>query len=92
MQKEIEGKNLQKRKRVLKLLSLAGGEADSPATYYVVDKICDELNVPVPPLKRVVEELRKGGFQAVPTHFSSRGVKTDAPARAMKEIISKLLA
>jgi len=90
MEKEVDGRGLKQEKRILKLLSLARSEAEAPVTYYVTDKICDKLNLPVPPLIEVINELRRGGFQATPIHFHSRGVRTDASAKVVKEVIVKL--
>ena len=90
MKREAEGRKLKRRKRILKLLSLVQGETEASVTYYVVDKICDKLNLPVPPLVEVVNGIRMAGFQATPTHFNGRGVKTEAPANVVKEIITKL--
>jgi len=88
MEKEVAGRSLKQERMILKLLALIRGEAEGPATYYVTDKICDQLGVPTPPLITVLEELKKEGFQAVPTHFNRKGFKTDAPARIIKEILS----
>jgi tRNA (guanine26-N2/guanine27-N2)-dimethyltransferase len=56
-----------------------------------VDKICDKLNLPVPPQKKVLEKLREKGFQAVLTHFNSRGFRTDAPADVVRETVTQLV-
>ncbi len=72
---------------LVKALSLIADEAEAPATYYVVDKICDKLNLSIPPFDRVIEKLKAKGFQASPTHFHSRGIKTDAPAKTVAEVI-----
>ncbi len=90
MEKEAEGRSLRQQKRLLKLISLVKGEAEAPVTYYTVDRICDKLNLPIPALKKVMEKIRKMGFQATPTHFNSRGFKTDAPANKIKEVITDL--
>ena len=90
MEREAEGRNLRQEKRLLKMLSLVQNEAEAPVTYYRVDKICDKLNLPIPPQKKVLEKIRKAGFQAVLTHFNSRGLRTDAPANVVKEIITDL--
>ncbi len=84
---EVDGRGLEQEKRILRLLSLVQGEAEAPVTYYVIDKICDKLNLPVPPLIEVVNGLRKARFQAIPTHFNSRGVKTDAPISVLNTYI-----
>ncbi|MCJ7613895.1 tRNA (guanine(10)-N(2))-dimethyltransferase, partial [Candidatus Bathyarchaeota archaeon] len=77
-------------KKLQKMLSLVRNEAEAPVTYYAVDKICDKLNLPVPPQKSVLDKLRADGFQAVLTHFNSRGFRTDAPANKVTETITVL--
>jgi tRNA G26 N,N-dimethylase Trm1 len=73
--------------KIAKLLSLAKGEAEAQATYYVLDKISDKLALPVPSVDAMLQILRDSGFQAVPTHFSSRGIRTDAIALTMQELL-----
>jgi tRNA (guanine26-N2/guanine27-N2)-dimethyltransferase len=90
IEKEIERRGFRKEKRLLKIIRLVQNEAEAPVTYYTVDKICDQLNIPIPALKKVINQIRKAGFQAVVTHFNSRGVKTDAPADTVKEVIVRL--
>lgn len=90
MKREADGRGLKQERRILKLISLVQDEAETPATYYVVDKICDKLNLSVPPLTKVVDAVRRAGFQAALTHFNSRGVRTGAPANVVKEVIAKL--
>jgi len=90
MERDAEGRSLRQEKRLLKMLSLVQNEAEAPVTYYTVDKICDKLNLPIPALKKVLDKIKKEGFQAVPTHFNSRGFRTDAPASIVREIVTKL--
>jgi len=90
MKREADGRRLKREKRILRLLSLVQEEAEASVTYYVIDKICDKLNLPVPPLIEVMDNIKKAGFQATPTHFNSRGVRTNAPANVVKEVITKL--
>ena len=89
MKREADGRGLKQEKRILKLMSLVQNEAEAPVTYYVVDKICDKLNLSVPPLMKVIEGVKKAGFQATLTHFNSRGVKTAPPAKGGKEVVTK---
>ena len=91
MERALGKRKLRNQKTILRLLSLAKSEAQAPPTYYVTDKICDRLGLPIPPLIEVLKALRKAGFQATPTHFSSRGVRTDAPAKVVKGIVAKLV-
>ena len=90
MEREMEGRGFRQAKKIQKILSLVQKEAEAPVTYYAVDKICDKLNLPVPPQKKVLDRIREAGFRAVLTHFNSRGFKTDAPVNTIKEIITDL--
>jgi tRNA (guanine26-N2/guanine27-N2)-dimethyltransferase len=87
---EKNEKELKSQKRILKLLSLIKSEMGASVTYFVVDKICDKLSLSVPSLTETIRMLRKAGFQATPTHFSSKALRTDAPARVLTEILTKL--
>lgn len=88
VKKEAE-RRIYLKKRVLRLLSLIEEESEGPATYYVVNRICDKLNLPVPPLRNVIREVREIGFEAVPTHFNSMGFRSDAPSKTILDIIKK---
>jgi tRNA (guanine26-N2/guanine27-N2)-dimethyltransferase len=76
--------------RISKLLSLARDEAEAPLTYYVIDKISSKLSSRVPSVDAVQTALRRNGFQAYPTHFNSRGVRTTASAMTMQKLLSDL--
>jgi tRNA (guanine26-N2/guanine27-N2)-dimethyltransferase len=73
--------------KISKLLSLAKGEAEAPATYYVIDKISNKLSSPVPSVTAMLKILRDNGYEAVPTHFNSRGVRTNAHAFAVQNLL-----
>jgi tRNA (guanine26-N2/guanine27-N2)-dimethyltransferase len=75
--------------KIAKLLSTATAEAEAPLTYYVVDKISNKLGLPVPSVNALLQVLRDNGFQAFPTHFNSRGIRTDAPALTMQKFLHK---
>ncbi len=77
--------------KIASLLSLATAEAEAPLTYYVVDKISSNLSLPAPSVDALLHVLRANGFQAGPTHFNSRGIKTDAPALTMQLFLQKLV-
>lgn len=89
MRKELPGKGLRQEKRIRKLLFLAENETEAPATYYVIDKICDKYNLPAPSTENVSKELEKAGCRVVLTHFHKRGMKTDASTKAVKGSITK---
>jgi tRNA (guanine26-N2/guanine27-N2)-dimethyltransferase len=90
IEKDVVSRSFKHKGRIVKLLTLVKAESDAPATYYVLDKICDKLGVPVPSLKEVIRNLREKGFQALATHFHSRGVKTNAPAKVVTEAILEI--
>jgi tRNA G26 N,N-dimethylase Trm1 len=37
----------------------------------------------------MLKSLRDNGFKSVATHFNSRGVRTDAPALTVQELLRK---
>ncbi len=90
MEREAKTKAFKQKKKIWRLLVLLSEEANASATYYLVDKICDKLDLPVPSVKSVVEELRRAGYPASFTHFKAGGVKTDASAGVVKETVRKL--
>lgn len=90
MQKENTQRPFKNNVRITKLLSLARDEAEAPLTYYVIDKISNKLSLPVPPVVVMLKTLRDNGFQAVPTHFNSRGLRTNAPALAIQEMLKNV--
>jgi tRNA (guanine26-N2/guanine27-N2)-dimethyltransferase len=88
MTKENTRRAFRNSARISKLLFLARDEAEAPLTYYVVDKISSKLSSPVPSVDAMQRILRQNGFQAYPTHFNSRGVRTNASAMTMQKLLS----
>jgi tRNA (guanine26-N2/guanine27-N2)-dimethyltransferase len=82
--KHIAFRNSQK---IAKLLGLTQNEAEAPATYYVIDHITDKLALPVPSVHNVINRLRERGFQAMRTHFNARGIRTNAPALTVQQLL-----
>ena len=78
--------------RITKLLALTIDEAEAPLTYYVIDKVSNKLGLPVPSVASMLKSLHDNGFQAVQTHFSSRGLRTNAPALAMQNLVKKAIS
>lgn len=89
MEQEAKKRKFRLGERIRKILALVKSEVEAPITYYVIDKLCDAVALPVPPTKKVVEALRKGGFQTSLTHFNPRGIRTNASAMNMKELLRK---
>ena len=78
--------------KISKLLTQIKNEAKAPATYYVIDKLSKKLNLPAPSNQVFLVALQKAGFQAMPTHFNTRGIKTDASALAMQKILRETVS
>ncbi len=90
MEEETGTRKLRLATRIQKTLHLIENESFGPATYFVIDDICDSLNLPVPSTMEVIECLRSEGFQVIPTHFSTRGIRTNAPASKVTNVIRNL--
>jgi tRNA (guanine26-N2/guanine27-N2)-dimethyltransferase len=90
MKEEAGRRDFRLAEKIQKMLALIGDEAEAPATYYVVDKLCSALSMPAPPVKMVMTALQKGGFHVYFTHFSTRGIRTDASAMNMRGILQKV--
>ncbi|MBS7615053.1 tRNA (guanine(10)-N(2))-dimethyltransferase [Candidatus Bathyarchaeota archaeon] len=77
--------------RIRKIVRLIRDESDAPPTYFVVDYICDKLGIPIPPLTKVISQLRQNNYKIWFTHFHNRGFRTDATARTVMEMVRKAL-
>jgi tRNA (guanine26-N2/guanine27-N2)-dimethyltransferase len=89
MEQETGRRVLSNGERTGKILSLIENETEAPITYYVVDKICDVLRLPVPSVKNVIEGLREDGYSACLTHFNSRGIRSNAPAAEICKVVRR---
>jgi tRNA (guanine26-N2/guanine27-N2)-dimethyltransferase len=76
--------------KINKLLSLAKEEADAPPTYYVLDRVNKKLHLPAVPVASFFQALQDAGFQTSPTHFNTRGIRTNATAMDMQKTLKKL--
>jgi tRNA (guanine26-N2/guanine27-N2)-dimethyltransferase len=77
--------------KITKLLTQIKAEATMPATYFVIDKLSGKDNLPAPSNQTFLDALKKAGYEAAPTHFNPRGIKTDAPAMAMHKTLKDLV-
>jgi tRNA (guanine26-N2/guanine27-N2)-dimethyltransferase len=78
--------------KITKLLKIAREEADASMTYYVLDKLSGKLGLPSPSVAAFFQCLRENGNQAIPTHFSSLGVRTDASSLTLQTLLQKMVA
>ena len=89
MLQEVKNLELGEKKRLMRLLNTISAEIDAPPTYYVIDKVSDKFGLPTPPKKTVLGALINLGYQASPTHFNYKGIKTNASAELVKSIIEQ---
>lgn len=92
MVEEADRKKFRRRRRLVKILALIGMELNAPITYYVLDKLCRKAGLPVPSVKKVVAELKNRGYEASPTHFHSKGVRTNASAMEVTNLLGEVNA
>jgi tRNA (guanine26-N2/guanine27-N2)-dimethyltransferase len=91
MEKEAKYRTFKRGEKIRKILTFIKNEVEAPVTYYVLDRLCDALNLPVPPVRKVIDALRERGFQASLTHFNPKGVRSNASAIEMKELLREIL-
>ncbi|MFP4185494.1 MAG: tRNA (guanine(10)-N(2))-dimethyltransferase [Thermoplasmata archaeon] len=72
------------------LISLWKKESNQPPLFYDTNEISSTLKIAPPPLDEIKEKLKDEGYESSRTHFSSTGIKTDAPYQKVKEIFMKL--
>lgn len=87
---EIKKIQFEEKRRLNKLLDAILEEADGTPTYYVIDKVCDKYGWTIPPTRDIFEKLWAAGYEATPTHFNARGIRTNAPAEKFVEIVKQL--
>ncbi len=78
--------------KITRLVELTSKEVDLSPTYHVVDKLSSKMSLPVPPLGAMIRAMLDLGFATVPTHFNSRGFRTEAPALKVQETLRRLVA
>jgi tRNA (guanine26-N2/guanine27-N2)-dimethyltransferase len=90
MKDNLSHRELRLGKHIEKILTLAEGEAEAPVSYFVIDKLCEAMSVPVPSVKNVAEALEREGSEACLTIFHTRGIRSNMSASKMKEVVSML--
>jgi len=91
VENEVSQKRTGDENLIRKTVNLVKEESVAPPTFFVVDYICDKLNIPIPPPAKVIQRLRENNFKVWLTHFHTRGFKTDASAKTVLEAVKKAL-
>lgn len=77
--------------KIEKILALTESELEDSIGYYVVDKLCDSLGLPVPAVRKVTEAIRKEGFDASATRFNTRGIRSMVPALRLQCLLREIV-
>lgn len=67
------------KRRSEKMLGLWRGEVGAPPLHFVVDELAQRTRCEPPRMTTLIDRIREMGAMAVPTHFNSKGFKTDLP-------------
>ncbi|MEF8873181.1 MAG: tRNA (guanine(26)-N(2))-dimethyltransferase [Candidatus Thermoplasmatota archaeon] len=67
-------------------LTLWKSESGLPPFFYDTNELSSILKVAPPPINDIDEKLKEKGFRSSRTHFSSTGIKTDAPYEEIERI------
>jgi tRNA (guanine26-N2/guanine27-N2)-dimethyltransferase len=84
--------HLKTNNRILKLLQLILDESKGPVTYQNIHRICDQYNLNVPPMAKILQVLQDEGEFASRTHFSPHSIRTSALRPKIVETIQHLNA
>ncbi len=76
-------------KRAIKLLGMILEEADAPATYYDLHRLCDQLNLPCPAFEKIIHMLKGKGYLVTRTHFNNNSIRTNAHVSEILRIIKE---
>ncbi len=90
MQGLNEGRDYKDKSKISSLLSLMEKEDDFPPYFFDVHRSCKRFGLHNPkPIEEIIAALKKKKYSAARTHFSPTGIKTNAPASALKRLIAR---
>ncbi len=84
---QVLRKPLGTKRRLTRLLQRLLEELDGPPMYFDLHKLCDELEIPIPSHKTIIDAIRAKGLFCSRTHFSPHAIRTSASARLLRQIL-----
>ena len=78
-------------RRLMRLIRQVRGEAGLEPSFYNMDTLCSRLGIASLSLGDILSALGGAGYEAARTHFHERGVKTDASAAELENVLKRLL-
>ncbi|KYH37749.1 MAG: N2,N2-dimethylguanosine tRNA methyltransferase [Candidatus Bathyarchaeota archaeon B24] len=89
LREEYITSHLSSKRELGRLIEAIDAESRGAATYYVTDRVSSLLKASPPAKNIIIENLRKMGYTATPTHFDGKGFRTDAPIRDIIMVFKK---
>ena len=83
-------KPLGTKRRLTRLIHLLLEELNGPPTYFNLHKVCDRLEIPVPPFNEVIRILHTKGHFCSRTHFSPYAIRTSVPAQTLQQTLLQI--
>lgn len=83
----VAGPTKGRSKELDRLLDVLVEEAQAPPFFYTIDEFTRGSNVESPGMDRLLARLHKAGHVATRTHFTPRGIKTDADAPTLGKLV-----
>ncbi len=83
---EMYGNYWRKMEKALEFLRSLKEESDSPF-YYDLHAVCRVLSLSPPPIAKVIEELRKRGYDASRTILCGTGLRTEAGIEELRKVL-----
>jgi tRNA (guanine26-N2/guanine27-N2)-dimethyltransferase len=87
LEKQLIEENFKTMHDSMKLLELVREEQNVKVPYYNIHKVYGKLGAPATSMGDIMERLRGNGFKATRTHFSPLGVRTDARAHDLYDVL-----
>lgn len=75
---------------IKKFLKTLLNEYNIITPYYRLDRLYSTLKMNIPPINKVIKNIRDSGYLAYRTHFDPRGIKTNAPYEELLEILKNI--
>ena len=82
-----EGAELASAKRLIGMLTAVQEELHDVPLFLQLNAMCNVLHVTVPPMLSVVSALMRQGYRVSRSHTDPSAIKTDAPSRALWDVL-----
>ena len=88
--RQLQDATLGTKNRTSSLLQIICEEVEGPPTYRDLHRFADRLNIPIPPFKHIISELRAKGEFCTRTHFSDHSIRTSSKSEQLNTVLTAL--